>query len=159
MSHTRKYFHKAIQLKHINNRRSTKCNAENENHPLFKIEKQSYKVLNRDERIKEWTFMWIHLRFYRQLLSKLFQLFRWGIMVNFSSQYSNRNLNTWDNMPSETPYLALAWAVGDLPSISSSVIGPGCNTTAAWISVELANFTNTIPESYAASWILASKTL
>ena len=31
--------------------------------------------------------------------------------------------------------------------ISSSVIRPGCNTTAAWMSVELANFTTTFPET------------
>ena len=39
--------------------------------------------------------------------------------------------------------------MGDLPSTSSSVIEPGCKTTAAWRSVELANFTKTIPEKYA----------
>ena len=37
----------------------------------------------------------------------------------------------------------------DLLLISSSVIRPGCNKTAAWRSVELANLTNTIAETHA----------
>ena len=35
---------------------------------------------------------------------------------------------------------------GILPLTSSSGRWPGCNTTAAWIAVELANFTTTFPE-------------
>jgi hypothetical protein len=105
MSHARKYFHKAIQLKHI-----YKC-QQNATHLLllltWKAENENHLRINRDERIKEWTFMRIYLRFYRQLISKLFQLFRWGSMVNLSSQYSNRNLNIWHNMPSVTQLLEL----------------------------------------------------
>ena len=58
------------------------------------------------------------------------------------------NFNIWDNIQSVTN-IYHEWEMGYLPLIWSSVIGPGCKMTAAWSSVELANFTNTTPEKYA----------
>ena len=111
-----------------------------------------YKIQN----INEWLFLRTYLRFFWQLLSKLFQSFRWGRMVDLSSQYWNRNFNIWNNEPEHlrqhatyNKYLAWAWKMEGLLLISSSVIRPGCNKTAAWRSVELANLTNTIAETHA----------
>ena len=110
-----------------------------------------------------WNLFKAHLRFCWQLLSKLFQFFWWGQIVILSSQYSNWNLNIWNNELQHlrqhaicNKYLVWASKVGDLLSMWYSVIELGCNRTTFWRSVELANFIATVPVTHASKLDVSS---